>query len=176
MGIDCLTDEQLSRLTEISRFVNELANVAPNRYQPYVGVSAFAHKGGVHAAAVKEPGDLRAHQPGAGGQRSPDPGLRPLGQEHHLPQGQGAGSEPAAHDQAVQFALDKMQEVTPEDLAQTRPEALQVILERIKDLEAQGYQFESAEASMEMVLRAALGQHTGILPAPELPGGRPEGG
>ena len=53
MGIDCLSDANLKRLTEVSRFVYELANVHPNRYQPYVGISAFAHKGGVHAAAVK---------------------------------------------------------------------------------------------------------------------------
>ena len=53
MGIECISDEQLKKLTEISRFVYELANVRPNRYQPYVGKSAFAHKGGIHAAAVK---------------------------------------------------------------------------------------------------------------------------
>ena len=48
-----MSDANLKRLSELSRFVYELANVRPNRYQPYVGQSAFAHKGGMHAAAVK---------------------------------------------------------------------------------------------------------------------------
>ena len=160
MGIESISEEKLKKLTEISRFVYELANIAPNRYQPYVGVSAFAHKGGVHAAAVKRNPKAYEHL---------NPEL--VGNVRHIPvsdlsgkstiflKAKELGLEPAAHDQAVQFALEKVQEVTPEDLAQTRPEALQTILERVKDLEAQGYQFESAEASMELVLRAALGQH-----------------
>ena len=53
LGLDCISDKSLRRLTELSRFVFEIANINPNRYQPYVGRSAFAHKGGVHAAAVK---------------------------------------------------------------------------------------------------------------------------
>ena len=46
MGVDCLGDEQLKRLTEVHRFVSEVANMPPNRYQAYVGESAFSHKGG----------------------------------------------------------------------------------------------------------------------------------
>ena len=66
--------------------------------------------------------------------------------------------EPAAHDRDVQFALEKIQEMDLK-MPPKSTEALQTILERVKDLEAEGYQFESAEASLEMLLRAALGQY-----------------
>ena len=52
MGDDALSAEQLKLLTEVSHFVAETANISPNPFQPYVGTSAFAHKGGVHASAV----------------------------------------------------------------------------------------------------------------------------
>jgi len=54
MGIDCITDAQLKRITEVSRFVSELANLPHNRYLPYVGDSAFAHKGGLHVSAIRK--------------------------------------------------------------------------------------------------------------------------
>jgi 2-isopropylmalate synthase len=159
MGIDCIRDDKLQKLTEISRFVYELANVAPNRYQPYVGMSAFAHKGGVHAAAVKRNPKAYEH-------------LAPelVGNLRHLPisdlsgkssiflKAKELGLEPATHDREVKFALEKIQELGLK-LPPKSTEALETILERVKDLEAQGYQFESAEASMELLLRAALGRH-----------------
>ncbi len=159
LGIDCISDEKLKRLTEISRFVYELANVAPNRYQPYVGVSAFAHKGGVHAAAVKRNPMAYEHL---------NPEL--VGNVRHIPvsdlsgkssiflKAKELGLEPAAHDREVAAALEKIQEMGLK-LPPRSTEGLGTILDRVKDLESQGYQFESAEASMEMVLRAALGQH-----------------
>ncbi|MCU0503850.1 MAG: citramalate synthase, partial [Anaerolineae bacterium] len=52
LGIDCLSDDQLRRLTELSNFVSETANLASDPHQPYVGASAFAHKGGLHVAAI----------------------------------------------------------------------------------------------------------------------------
>ena len=52
MGDECVTAEQLKLLTEASHFVAETANVSPDAHQPYVGTSAFAHKGGVHASAA----------------------------------------------------------------------------------------------------------------------------
>jgi 2-isopropylmalate synthase len=159
MGIDCLSDEKLKKLTEISRYVYELANVAPNRYQPYVGVSAFAHKGGIHAAAVKRNPKAYEH-------------LKPelVGNVRHIPvsdlsgkssiflKAKELGLEPAAHDQAVQFALAKIQELDLK-IPPKSTESLQTILEKVKDLEADGYQFETADASLELLLRAALGQY-----------------
>lgn len=159
MGIDCIRDDKLRKLTEISLFVYELANVAPNRYQPYVGMSAFAHKGGVHAAAVKRNPKAYEHL-----------GPELVGNLRHLPisdlsgkssiflKAKELGLEPTTHDREVKFALEKIQELGLK-LPPKSSEALETILERVKDLEAQGYHFESAEASMELLLRAALGRH-----------------
>jgi len=159
MGIDCLSDANLKRLTEVSRFVYELANVHPNRYQPYVGVSAFAHKGGVHAAAVKR--DPRAYEhlsPELVGNVRQIPVSELSGKSSIFLKAKELGLEPATHDRDVQFALEKIQEMDLK-MPPKSTEALQTILERVKDLEAEGYQFESAEASLEMLLRAALGQY-----------------
>ena len=159
MGIDCLSDANLKRLTEISRFVYELANVHPNRYQPYVGVSAFAHKGGVHAAAVKR--NPRAYEhlsPELVGNVRQIPVSELSGKSSIFLKAKELGLEPATHDRDVQFALEKIQEMDLK-IPPKSTEALQTILERVKDLEAEGYQFESAEASLEMLLRAALGQY-----------------
>jgi len=54
MKVDCISDEQLGHLRDVSRFVTEIANLSPNKHQPYVGDSAFAHKGGVHVHAVQK--------------------------------------------------------------------------------------------------------------------------
>ncbi|MFH1597106.1 MAG: citramalate synthase [Pseudomonadota bacterium] len=159
LGLDCISDDNLRRLTEVSRYVYELANVAPNRYQPYVGVSAFAHKGGVHAAAVKR-------NPKAYEHISPDI----VGNVRHIPisdlsgkssiflKAKELGLEPAAHDRDVQLALEKIAELDLK-IPPKSTEALAIILEKVKDLESEGYQFEIAEASLELLLRAALGQH-----------------
>ena len=159
MGIDCLSDGNLKRLTEVSRFVYELANVHPNRYQPYVGVSAFAHKGGMHAAAVKR--NPRAYEhlsPELVGNVRQIPVSDLSGKSSIFLKAKELGLEPATHDRDVQFALEKIQEMDLK-MPPKSTEALQTILERVKDLEAEGYQFESAEASLEMLLRAALGQY-----------------
>ena len=61
MGIDCITDAQLKKITEVSRFVSELANLPHHKYLPYVGDSAFAHKGGVHVSAIRKSGLTYEH-------------------------------------------------------------------------------------------------------------------
>ena len=52
MGIDCVSDSDLAKLTETAHFVAELCNISPDPHQPYVGHNAFAHKGGMHVSAV----------------------------------------------------------------------------------------------------------------------------
>ena len=159
MGIDCIGEANLKRLTEVSRFVYEIANVHPNRYQPYVGVSAFAHKGGVHAAAVKR--NPRAYEhlsPELVGNVRQFPVSDLSGKSSIFLKAKELGLDPAAHDRDVQLALEKIRDMDLK-LPPKGAEALQTILERVKDLEAEGYQFESAEASLEMLLRAALGQY-----------------
>ena len=68
LGLDVVSDEQLARLTELSHFASELANLAPNPQQPYVGTSAFAHKAGLHVAAImKSAGSYTHVEPGSVG-------------------------------------------------------------------------------------------------------------
>ncbi len=163
LGIDCLSDENLQHLTEVSRLVDELANVHPNRYQPYVGQSAFAHKGGVHAAAVKR--NPRAYE-------HIDPDI--VGNFRHIPVSDLSGKinilmkaedlkiEPGVHDREVEGALKRVRDfLRLENGLELAPHtsSVKVALEKVKDLESQGYQFEGAEASLEMLLRAAMGGH-----------------
>jgi 2-isopropylmalate synthase len=159
LGVNCISDDNLAWLTEISLFVYELANVHPNRYQPYVGKSAFAHKGGVHAAAVKRSPKSYEHiSPETVGNVRNIPISDLSGKSSIFLKAKELGLEPDAHDREVQFALDKARELGLE-LPPHSTEALQTILNKVKELEAEGYQFETAEASLAMLLRAALGQH-----------------
>jgi 2-isopropylmalate synthase len=160
MGIGCIADESLKRLTELSRFVYELANVHPHRYQPYVGQSAFAHKGGVHAAAVKRNPKAYEHiVPETVGNVRAIPVSDLSGRGNILLKAQEIGLEAAAHDSAVRTAMKKLDELLAvSDLKLPPPESsIKVALEKIKDLEAEGYQFETADASLEMLLMGALG-------------------
>ena len=83
-GHEVLRPGSLARLTEVSRYVYEMANMNFRSNQPFVGASAFAHKGGMHAHAVaRNTGQLRAHRPGRGRQRAPHPGQRAVGPVDH---------------------------------------------------------------------------------------------
>jgi len=160
MGIECLGDASIKRLTELSRFVYELANVHPNRYQPYVGQSAFAHKGGVHAAAVKRNPKAYEHiVPETVGNVRAIPVSDLSGRGNILLKAQEIGLEAAAHDNAVRTAMKKLDELLAvNDLKLPPPESsIKVALEKIKELEAGGYQFETADASLELLLMGALG-------------------
>ncbi len=129
MGYQCVSDEQLTTLTALSHYVDELANKIPNPHQPFVGFSAFAHKGGIHVAAMLKVEESYQHM---------DPTL--VGNEKRtvVSELSGRGNILA---KAEEFGLDP-----------SRDEAKQV-LEQIKDLENQGYTFEGAEASIDMMLR-----------------------
>ncbi len=137
LGLDCISDENLKRLAEASRFVYELANMRPNRYQPYVGRSAFAHKGGVHADAVKK---------------------NPRAYEHISPETVGNTRYIPVSDQSGKASILMKARDFGLELHPNEPK-VRLALEKVKDLESQGYQFEGAEASLEMLLRAALGQY-----------------
>lgn len=137
LGLDCISDENLKRLSEVSLFVYELANLRPNRYQPYVGRSAFAHKGGVHADAVKK---------------------NPKAYEHISPETVGNTRYIPVSDQSGKASILMKARDFGLELHPNEPK-VRLALEKVKDLESQGYQFEGAEASLEMLLRAALGQY-----------------
>ena len=132
MGIDCVTDEQLGSLTEISHFVSDIINRTPNPYQPYVGSSAFTHKAGLHASAVAKIAESYQH-------------ITPerVGNVNHV-----LVSELAGRSNVLQ-KLDEMG-------IPASPEVVQNALELIKQQEKRGFQYEGAEASFEMLVRRAL--------------------
>ncbi|MFH0810845.1 MAG: alpha-isopropylmalate synthase regulatory domain-containing protein, partial [Pseudomonadota bacterium] len=132
----CVADAQLKRLAEVSRFVNELANARHYKYQPYVGLSAFTHKAGVHIAAVERNPETYEH-------------VRPelVGNSRRILVSDLSGRS-AVVQKARQFGLD----ITSKD-----PVTLD-ILGQLKEMEHQGFQFEGAEASFELLVNRALGK------------------
>ncbi len=135
MGLDCVNDEQLKGLTEASRFVNELANLAPATHQPFVGSSAFAHKAGVHVSAVKK---------------------KPATYEHIAPERVGNAQRVLISDQAGRANIMQKAREFKLDI-ETHEPLLQELLCELKELELQGFQFEGAEASFQLRMRRALG-------------------
>jgi len=131
MGYDCVTDEQLNTLAETARYVSELANLRLNAHQPYVGHSAFAHKGGIHVNALLKCEASYQHV---------DPRL--VGNRQRVVVSELSGKSNIAY-KANEFGLDLEDGTT-----QSRQ-----VLERIKELENQGFQFEGAEGSVELLIR-----------------------
>ena len=136
LGFTCISDDQLGQLTETSRFVSEVVNLAPDDHAPFVGLSAFAHKGGIHVSAVER---------------------NPLTYEHIQPEQVGNRRRIVISDQAgLSNILAKARSFGIE-LNKQDPTCRQ-ILNHLKTLESEGYQFEAAEASFELLMREALGQ------------------
>jgi 2-isopropylmalate synthase len=136
MGYDCLEAGKLSRLTDTSRKVSEIVNLAPDDHAPFVGRSAFAHKGGIHVSAVAK---------------------NPLTYEHISPEAIGNQRRIVISDQSgLSNVLSKASSFGI-DLQKDDP-ACRQILQKLKELESEGYQFEAAEASFELLMREALGQ------------------
>ena len=127
--------ERLEKLTETSRFVSELGNLTPNKYQPYVGQAAFAHKGGIHVSAVKR---------------------NPLTYEHIAPERVGNIRRILISDQAGRSNILHKAKKFGIDLDSKDP-LVSSILKKLKELETQGFQYEGAEASFELLMRQALG-------------------
>ncbi len=136
MGVPVLPDESLRKLRATSRYVLELANVPPYRYQPYVGRSAFAHKGGVHVSAVEK---------------------NPLTYEHIEPELVGNRRRFLVSDLSGRATIKRKAEDFGLKLSKSDPVAMQV-LEELKDLENRGFQFEAAEASFELLINKAMGR------------------
>lgn len=137
MGDDCITREQLKLLTEVSHFVAETANISPNPHQPYVGASAFAHKGGVHASAAAR---------------------LPEAYEHIDPAAVGNLARVVVSELAGRASLTMKASELGIDLTGDQ-ETVGAVLDSIKDLEHQGYSFEAADASLEILLRKRLGSY-----------------
>ncbi|MBP7461957.1 MAG: citramalate synthase, partial [Candidatus Delongbacteria bacterium] len=136
MGKRCVSSGQLRELRQLSHFVNETANMAPNPHQPYVGTSAFAHKGGVHVSAVLKVEHSYQHI---------DPGL--VGNEMKALVSEMAGRQNIRYKaEQLGIAIDS--------------ETTRRVLEQIKHMENQGYSFESADASVSLMLRRASADYT----------------
>ena len=131
-----LTD-RLSRLKEVSGFVTEIANLMPNKHQPYVGDSAFAHKGGVHIHAVLK---------------------NPATYEHVDPAQVGNRQRVLVSDYAGRSGLLDKIEAYGIKLSKDHSKVHELV-NTLKERESQGYQFEGAEGSFELLMRKAMGSH-----------------
>ena len=135
LGVECISDEGLSRITGVSRLISELANLPHDEKLPYVGRSAFAHKGGLHADAVQK---------------------NPATYEHIIPEVVGNERRILVSDQAGRSAiLMRLMSEHPE-LKKDSP-VVQQIFDELKEAESCGYQFEGAEGSFELMMERVMG-------------------
>ena len=134
LGLDCLLPGSLEHLAGLSQYVDEIANLAPDTRRPYVGRSAFAHKGGVHADAVLKGASYEHIDPEA------------VGNSRRLLVSELAGGSSMA-GKAAEYGVD---------LHRKSPEARK-LLEVVTEREHQGYSYEGAEGSFELLMMRALG-------------------
>ncbi|MFH0912968.1 MAG: citramalate synthase [Candidatus Omnitrophota bacterium] len=134
MGVDCITDKKIKELTHVSHFVSEISNMKQRNDQPYTGSSAFAHKGGVHINAVMKNPKTYEHI---------EPTL--VGNHRRILVSELAGKT-GVLIRAKELELD----LNKEDLKTKK------ILKLLQKLEHQGYHFEAAEASFELLIKRAL--------------------
>ncbi len=135
MGYTCQVADHIDQLYSTSRLVDELANLSHDRYQPYVGESAFAHKGGIHVSAVQR---------------------NPLTYEHIEPEKVGNIRRVLISDQAGKSNILNKAAQFGIHLEANDP-LLSSIITELKQRENLGYQYEAAEASFELLMRDTLG-------------------
>jgi len=133
MGIDVLSPEKIKTLTEVSRFIFEIGNLTPVMNMPYVGDSAFAHKAGLHVDALRKNKRTYEHI---------DPAV--IGNERRFLISELSGKS------NVLAELEKAKITEDRKLAQ-------MILKRVQELESEGYQFEAANASFDLLVRRIMG-------------------
>ena len=130
LGIDCLPEGALAETVRISHAIAEIANIAPNTHQPYAGWASFAHKAGLHASALKVNADLYNHI---------DPAV--VGNVQNV----------LVTEMAGRAFIELKGAELGHDLSQ-QPELVSRVVEQVKELEAQGWTFEAADASFELLL------------------------
>jgi 2-isopropylmalate synthase len=135
MGYECVAPEQIARLTETSHLVDEICNVSPNANQPYVGKNAFAHKGGMHVAGIVQDARTFEHM---------DPAAVGNDRSLLISELSGKGTVQA---RAEQRGIDL------DEAAATR------VVERVKELEHRGFQFEAADGSFDLLIRRETGDY-----------------
>jgi 2-isopropylmalate synthase len=136
-GLKAITNDQIRRLRDVSRYVNEIANLRHFKRQPFVGDSAFAHKGGIHVSAIVKKPETYEH-------------IRPelVGNSQRVLISDLAGKSNVLR-KASEFGI-KLDPDSPQ---------IQDIITELKELENQGFQFEGAEASFELLMKKSLGLH-----------------
>jgi 2-isopropylmalate synthase len=134
LGVQCLPEGRIERLTAVSRHVAELVNLPPHAADPYVGQSAFAHKGGLHTSALGKAGGATY--------------------EHIEPERVGNGTRVLVSDLGGRAGMVMKAKELGVDLDDRAAGALS---EDLKRLEARGFVFEAADASLELLMRQAAG-------------------
>jgi 2-isopropylmalate synthase len=137
LGCRCIPEESMKFLTPISRIISEIANIINDERSPYVGRAAFAHKAGMHADAVDKNTVAYEHI---------DPSV--VGNERKFLMSEVAGRS------AVLHLINDVDESIKKDSPETA-----IILEKLKDQEHDGYQYEGAESSFELIIRKILGKY-----------------
>ena len=135
-GRTVLAGDGIREMSRIAHAISEVTNVAPDTHQPYVGLSAFAHKAGLHASAVK---------------------VDPMLYQHIDPALVGNDMRMLVSDMAGRASVELKGRELGYDLSDDKA-AIGRVTDRVKDLEARGYTFEAADASFELLLRDELGQ------------------
>ncbi len=135
-GRTVLAGDGIREMSRIAHAISEGTNVAPDTHQPYVGLSAFAHKAGLHASAVK---------------------VDPMLYQHIDPALVGNDMRMLVSDMAGRASIELKGRELGYDLSGDK-EVIGRVTDRVKDLEARGYTFEAADASFELLLRDELGQ------------------
>ncbi|MFY9329993.1 MAG: citramalate synthase [Georgfuchsia sp.] len=137
LGFACIPPDRMQHLTSIARSASEIANLAPNDKAAYVGSHAFAHKGGMHIDAVNK---------------------TPTAYEHVNPEQVGNSRTILMSEVAGRSTLLAMINAIDPGVKRDAPET-QRVMDRLKQLEHEGYQFETAESSFELVVRKILGKY-----------------
>ena len=134
----CFDNSDLKKLTEISRYVNEVANFIPMPNQPFVGSSAFAHKGGLHVNAIQKNKNTYEH-------------IEPetVGNERRILISELSGSS------NILKKLEKYKIGYDQKI-------IRKILKKVQDMENRGYHFESAEGSFDLLVKKIIGKHKGF--------------
>jgi 2-isopropylmalate synthase len=134
MGRDVLAGDGFTHMTRIAHAVSEVTNVTPDTHQPYVGLSAFAHKAGLHASAVR---------------------VDPMLYQHIDPALVGNDMRMLVSDMAGRASVELKGRELGFDLSGDK-EVIGRVTDKVKELEAHGYSFEAADASFELLLRDEL--------------------
>ncbi|TXH43784.1 MAG: citramalate synthase [Actinobacteria bacterium] len=136
LGIPVLPETSLANMVRVSHQLAEIANLPPDTHQPYVGTSSFAHKAGLHASALRVDHDLY---------------------NHIDPTRVGNDMRVLVTEMAGRASVELKGAELGIDLAD-KPEVISTIVEQVKDLESEGWTFEAADASFELLLRDAMGE------------------